>query len=265
MRISLLVQYDGSQYYGWQVQPDPKTVQGEIERALFKLFDVKIRLHGSGRTDSGVHALGQVAHFDITETPIPAQNMWKALNRYLPRDIRILSSQQVLDDFHSRFNAIQREYRYEICQNQNILRRNMQWQVSYDLDMGNLDKTTELVRGIHDFSSFCFAGTDTENMICDISDAYWLRESDGSLSFTIRANRFLHHMVRMLVGNMIEVGRGKWDMDHFTSLLEHPDPQAVTVSAPAQGLALIKVSYPMELQPDWSASKQSIASPARTG
>jgi len=253
VRVALLIQYDGAQYYGWQVQTDPQTIQGEIERALVKVFDEMIRLHGSGRTDSGVHALGQVAHFDIGETPIPANNMWKAINRHLPKDIRILASKQVVDDFHSRFNAVQREYRYEISLIQNILHRNMQWYVYYKLDIDKLHEASESILGAHDFSSFCFAGTDTENMICHIAGANWHQSPDGILSFTIRGNRFLHHMVRMLVGNMIEVGRGKWDMDHFTGLLKHPDSQSVTVSAPAKGLVLLRVNYPDELQPDWTS------------
>ncbi len=265
MRIALLIQYDGSNYFGWQIQTDPQTVQGVLEVALHKIFDAPSGLYGSGRTDSGVHALGQVAHFDIEATPIPARNIWMALNRHLPKDIRIIASQQVDDDFHSRYNAIQRAYRYEINLERNVLLRATQWYVYYPLDIEQLHQVTKLVLGIHDFSSFCYAGTETENMICNISSASWLVAPDGTLSFSISANRFLHHMVRMLVGNIIEVARGKWDIEYFTKLLEHPDSQAVTVSAPANGLVLMKVSYSDEMQPDWFQGQQPLASAAPQG
>ncbi|NQV30305.1 MAG: tRNA pseudouridine(38-40) synthase TruA [Candidatus Marinimicrobia bacterium] len=265
MRIALLIQYDGTAYYGWQVQADPKTVQGFIERALAEVFDQKIGIVGSGRTDSGVHALGQVAHFDIGQTPIPPANMWRAINRHLPADIRLVASVEVAADFHSRFLPVYREYRYQITDHSNVLNRNKHWFVRFHLDKDKLESLTQSILGEHDFSSFCYAGTETENMICTVESASWTIDIEGELTFTIRGNRFLHHMVRMLVGSMVEVSRGKWEQRRFLDLLKDPDRQAQTVTAPAQGLTLIKVAYPSEYEPMWSKNEDSLASMISAG
>ncbi|MEA3286839.1 MAG: tRNA pseudouridine(38-40) synthase TruA [Candidatus Marinimicrobia bacterium] len=255
MRIALLIQYDGSNYHGWQVQPDPLTIQGFIEQALGIVFEGSCGLVGSGRTDSGVHALGQVAHFDIESTPIPIQNIWKVLNRQLPDDIRVINSCEVADDFHSRFQAVKREYQYTIGLQQQVLHRNSRWLVRYPLDRNKLHQVSELIVGEHDFSSFCYAGTETENMICNIVEATWAESADTSFIFQVKADRFLHHMVRMLVGSMIEVSRAKWDLQHFADLLNRPDRQAQVVTAPANGLALMRVHYPVNSQPVWEHSR----------
>jgi len=251
VKIALLLQYEGSAYHGWQVQADPETVQGHIERALNKVFDEKIGIIGSGRTDSGVHALGQVAHFEIDTCTIPVENLWKALNRQLPEDIRLIASSQVDVNFHSRFAAIRRQYLYQITTSPNVLDRNTQWYVRYPLDTSRLHKLSEHISGEHDFSSFCYAGTETENMVCNLTTAVWEVQPSGVLKFTIAGDRFLHHMVRMLVGSMIEVARGKWDIGHFLALLEEPNRQSHVVTAPANGLTLIQVTYPEALQPTW--------------
>jgi len=251
VRIAILIQYEGSNYRGWQIQPGLPTVQGSLEKALEKVFGSRIGIVGSGRTDAGVHALGQVAHFHIEKSTIPAANIWMTLNPFLPEDIRVISSCEVVEAFHSRFKAVQREYRYAVTTEQNVLRRNTCWLVRYPLDFSKLENLAGQIIGRHDFSSFCYAGSETENMICHISEAYWERGSDKQLSFSIKADRFLHHMVRMLVGTMIEVARGKWQIKQFAKLLDHPDRQNHTVTAPAEGLVLQKVSYPEAIQPDW--------------
>ncbi|NQV15438.1 tRNA pseudouridine(38-40) synthase TruA [bacterium] len=265
MRVALLIQYDGSNYHGWQIQTDPQTVQGIIEGALKIVFQQTIGIIGSGRTDSGVHALGQVAHFDILGTSIPSANIWMALNQHLPEDIRIIASQKVADDFHSRFSANQREYRYRISTSQNVLNRNSRWHMRFPIEPEKLRASSKVILGSHDFSSFCYAGTETENMVCEIKKANWIQENQGSLSFYISGDRFLHHMVRMLVGSMIEVARSKWELEKFNNLLNHPHRQAQVVTAPPRGLTLIKVSYPDHLQPDWIMEQQNLASPTRTG
>jgi len=255
MRIALLIQYDGSRYRGWQIQRDPQTIQGHLETALADLFGQRIGLTGSGRTDSGVHALGQVAHFDIQACNIPVLNLGKALNRQLPDDIRVIASQEVSQGFHSRFEARRRTYVYQIQTHQNVLTRNSQWNLRFELEMAALHTCAELIKGEHDFSSFCYAGTETENMICHIFESLWQTPSPGSLTFTISGDRFLHHMVRMLVGSMVEVARGKWELEHFKVLLENPDRQAHTITAPAHGLALVEVAYAPDQQPRWMVYK----------
>ncbi|MCF7807780.1 MAG: tRNA pseudouridine(38-40) synthase TruA [Candidatus Marinimicrobia bacterium] len=259
MRVAVLVQYEGTSFNGWQVQPDKPTIQGEIEDALEKIYGERIGIMGSGRTDSGVHAFGQVAHFDVAESPIPVQNIWMTLNKHLPQSIRIVSSQPVADDFHSRFQARERSYRYEINTRFNILQRDTRWFVRYIIDQEALMELTGLIHGSHDFSSFCYAGTETENMMCNIQRADWIQLDEGGLAFYITADRFLHHMVRMLAGSMVEVARGKWTLDHFKALLENPDRQNHAVTAPASGLTLLKVTYPDSIQPNWVEGHEKFA------
>jgi tRNA pseudouridine38-40 synthase len=254
VKVALLIQYDGSDYCGWQVQPDAQTIQGVVQQALEVVFENPGGLVGSGRTDSGVHALGQVAHFVVEQTPIPVKNIWKVLNRQLPDDIRVIASCAVKAEFHSRFQAIKREYQYSISLQQQILQRNSRWHVRYPVEFQKLQQVSELIVGKHDFSSFCYAGTETENMICNIAEASWSATADSGLIFQVKADRFLHHMVRMLVGSMIEVARAKWDMKRFADLLSNPDRQAQAVTAPARGLALMRVVYPEEMQPVWTKS-----------
>ncbi|MCF7825097.1 MAG: tRNA pseudouridine(38-40) synthase TruA [Candidatus Marinimicrobia bacterium] len=258
MKIALLMQYDGSAYCGWQIQKDPRTIQGYLEQALEKVFGKKIGLVGSGRTDSGVHALGQVAHFEIDECGIPLRNLWKALNRELPDDIRLTASAGVSDQFHSRFAATRREYRYQITTRPNVLHRHTQWYIRFPLDLEKLQKTSELILGEHDFSSFCYAGTETENMVSNLYSAQWEMTPSGILLFNVSANRFLHHMVRMLVGSMVEVARGKWTLEQFSDLLKTPNRQSHTITAPAHGLALMQVSYPKTIQPVWERSEDEL-------
>lgn len=265
MRVAILIQYDGSNYHGWQIQPELPTVQGFLENALEDIFQKRIAIVGSGRTDSGVHALGQVAHFDLENSNIPACNMWKSLNRLLPDDIRVLASSEVIEDFHSRFMATQREYKFDIVTSQNVLRRNSSWYVRFSLDLEKLQTLSEYIQGTHNFSSFCYAGSETENMICNIYEAQWKQESDGVLRFTVKADRFLHHMVRMLVGSMIEVARGKWKPERFVSLIDNPDRQNQTVTAPSDGLALIQVTYPEKQQPNWDQAQQNLVTSADEG
>jgi len=258
MKIALLIQYDGSAYHGWQIQTDPETIQGHLERTLYKVLGQKIGLVGSGRTDSGVHALGQVAHFEVEASGIPVRNLWMAVNRELPDDIRLMASTEVSNQFHSRFAANRREYLYQITTIPNVLHRHTQWHVRYPLDLTKLQSLSELILGEHDFSSFCYAGTETENMVCSISSATWETHDPGTLYFKVSADRFLHHMVRMLVGSMIEVARGKWNMEHFSELLNTPNRKSHTITAPAKGLALMQVGYPDALRPVWQQGEDDL-------
>lgn len=258
MKIALLMQYDGSAYYGWQIQKNPQTIQGYLEQALEKVFGQKIGIVGSGRTDSGVHALGQVAHFEIDKCGIPLRNLWKALNREHPDDIRLIASAGVSDQFHSRFAATRRAYLYQLTTRPNVLHRHTQWYIRFPLDVVKLHQTCELILGEHDFSSFCYAGTETENMVSNLYSAQWEIHDSGLLYFKVSADRFLHHMVRMLVGSMIEVARGKWALDQFSALLKTPNRQSHTITAPAHGLALMQVSYPQAIQPVWDRAEDEL-------
>lgn len=250
MRIALLIEYDGSAYHGWQLQPNNSSVQETVELALERVLAQKVRIHGSGRTDSGVHAKGQVAHFDIEVSRVPPVKISSALKRELPDDILVKASCEVSDEFHARFDACKRHYRYSISLEQNVLKRQQSWSPGYSMDITRLEACADLLPGKHDFSSFCQAGTDTENFICDVSRAEWVQVEDV-LVFHISADRFLHHMVRMLTGSMVEVARGKWELEEFKERLASPDLRSSTITAPPQGLVLERVDYPDSIQLAW--------------
>ncbi len=250
MRIALLLEYDGSAYHGWQIQPGEASVQAVVETALSNILDQAIRVHASGRTDAGVHARGQVLHFDAVEPRVPAERITAASHRELPEDVRIRASGQVAGDFHARFDAYRRHYRYRLSNDASILDRNQVWTIPYELETGLLSSCAELVLGKHDFASFCQAQTETENHVCEVVSAQW--ETHGNdLFFRISADRFLHHMVRMLVGSMVEVARGKWSLKTFKDLLEAADLQASTLTAAPEGLILEGVEYPGDVDLPW--------------
>jgi len=245
MRWACIIEYDGTNFHGWQMQPGQRTVQGVLELALAELLNVETRITAAGRTDAGVHARGQVIHFDVSATGIPPEKLTQALNQKLPDDVALRWSGQVADSFHARYDANRRVYRYRLAKGPAILDRHQVWDVVYALQPEWLQACADRIRGRHDFSSFCQAQTETENHICTIMQAKWELGHDlKSHTFHIEGDRFLHHMVRMLVGTMVEVARGKWSMEQFEDLMTKPNLQAATVTAPALGLVLEAVGYP---------------------
>lgn len=243
MRIALLLEFEGTRYQGWQKQPTGPTIQSVLEESLESIIGAPVQIIGSGRTDAGVHARGQVAQFDTDDMRIPIQRLPAALNQILPEDISILASQMVPEDFNCRFDATAREYEYHISLYRRALHRQTAWYCKYNLDEKLLNSCAEMVLGEHDFTSFCAAITDTQNMVSKVEISSWAYFPQG-LVYRVRANRFLHHMVRMLVGNMVEVSRGRWPVDYFRKLLQTPDHKHDTVTAPAAGLHLKRVYYP---------------------
>jgi tRNA pseudouridine38-40 synthase len=244
MRVASRVEYDGTHYWGWQLQPDAlMTVQGQIEAALSKLYHVRIPVMASGRTDAGVHALNQCIHFDIPDARIKIESLPKALNSMLPKDIVMLAAQRVEADFHARFSAMHRSYVYHIFTCPTALYRNTVWQTQKVLDFDLLKQGAIPILGIHDFSSFCSSKTDTKNMMCNITTSEWIQTEDG-FDYHIAGNRFLHHMVRLLVGCMIEISRHKLSIDKIKHFLDNPDKQSNVVKAAATGLVLKTVEYP---------------------
>jgi tRNA pseudouridine38-40 synthase len=250
LRVAALLAYDGSRYHGFQIQPGLETIQGVIETELNKLSGDNIRLFSAGRTDSGVHAHGQVIHFDIESSSIPGKKWSAALNQQLPDDIRILKSGAVQPDFHSRYDANRRRYSYTIGRHSSILDRHRVWDLRAEIDMEIIGDLMQAIRGKHDFSSFCQARTETDNHICVVARAS-IEMLENQIRFHLEANRFLHHMVRMLVGSMVEAGRGKWTARQFLELLEKPDLKAATYTAPARGLILEEVGYPEKIKLPW--------------
>ena len=238
----MTIQYDGTDFYGWQVQAKGRTVQGDIEKALSIIYpDEKITLFGAGRTDAGVHALGITANVKLP-SKLSSNELLQALNGNLNQDVRIDSTEEVEDDFHARFSATAREYEYRFVKLFSPVSRNYTTPLKWEIDKNLLNECAELLPGKHDFTSFCKATAEVDNKICTVFFSNW-EESDEMLIFKIKANRFLQHMVRYLAGTMLEVARGRYALSDFNSLLRNKKTKAVVVRAPARGLYLKKVYY----------------------
>ena len=238
----ITISYDGTSLHGWQIQKNSRTVQGDIENALEKIFNQKINLIGAGRTDSGVHALGQVANFKVSTSMTPNE-LKNALNGNLGRDIFIISCHEVNLDFHSRFSAVKREYIYKIQTNFTPISRNFSWSLDSNfIDINILNECSKLVMGEHDFSQLSKKNVEIENKNCHIYSSKWI-VNDSSLNYMVSANRFLHHMVRYLVGVMIEVSKKNLlSIDDFESML-NANKRKFIFKAPSKGLYLNRVLY----------------------
>jgi len=240
-RIRLDIEYDGTKYHGWQVQAKDQSVQGEIQRAIKLILKNSCRIIGAGRTDSGVHARGQVAHTDCLTMP-DLPRLQRSLNGILRTDIRIKALEIVPDGFHARYSAKWRIYRYQIACVPQALSRNFCWEVYSPLDIEAMNTAAGMITGEHDFKSFCRAQAQVAHHRCTVSDAQWY-ESDELLIFEIKANRFLHGMVRSLVGTMVDIGWGKLSHDKFRRILAAKDRSVASQTAPAKGLILEKIEY----------------------
>ena len=242
MNYKLKISYNGENYSGWQIQPNKKTIQGEIEKSLKDLFGKKIDLIGSGRTDSGVHAHNQIANFHFN-TNIPEEKIAKAINSKLSNDIYIKTCKRVTNDFHSRFDAINRHYIYNISSQFCPFNYSYEWYIKWkNIDFNILSKCSEMIVGEHDFISFCKSSSIKESNACIVEKSMW-NIDNNKMIYEIIANRFLHHMVRFLVGTMIEVSRGRISLKDFENLLKGGENKNKILSAPAKGLFLKKINY----------------------
>ncbi|WP_300867478.1 tRNA pseudouridine(38-40) synthase TruA [uncultured Alistipes sp.] len=247
MRYFIELQYNGSAFCGWQRQTDRPSVQQTIEQALSTLLRREIAITGAGRTDTGVHALYYVAHFD-TETPLPdpAHTVYKA-NLLLPEGVALRSIAPVNDEAHARFSALSREYRYIVSPRKNPFTRDTSWQYYVPLDTERMNRAAAALLEYEDFTSFAKLNSNNRTNICRIDHAAWTAEHDGTLRFTIRADRFLRNMVRAVVGTLVDVGRGRYTPEEFRAIIESRDLARASSSAPAQGLFLSDVRYPEAL------------------
>lgn len=244
MRVKCIVSYDGTHFSGYQVQPNKRTVQSEIEAALKKLHrGQSIRIHASGRTDAYVHAVGQVIHFDTTLT-IPPEKWPYALNSLLPNDIVVLEAEHVADQFHARFDAIKKEYRYKLSTQKmiDVFKRDYTYHFPYKLDLDSMKQACLHLCGTHDFTSFCVAKTEVEDKVRTIYSIE-IVEKEADLIFCFTGNGFLYNMVRILMGTLLEVGQGKKTPDQIPYILEGKDRNLSGKTAPGHGLYLWKVYY----------------------
>jgi tRNA pseudouridine38-40 synthase len=246
--LKLVLAYDGTDFSGWQIQPEKATIQGTLASAIGRVTGEKVLPQGSGRTDAGVHALGQVATF-VTESPIPAQNLVGALNDILPSAIRVLEATEVRADFHARKSARAKAYRYRIYRSAicpPFLARYV-WHYPYPLDEDEMREVAPLIVGEHDFTSF--AAVDPErgreeevSNVRQISCSCWERQGDEFV-YTVRGSGFLHHMVRNLVGTFLLAGKGTLKASDLTRILQARSRAAAGATAPASGLCLVNVEY----------------------
>jgi tRNA pseudouridine38-40 synthase len=242
--IKLTIEYDGTHYLGWQVQPEGTTIQGVLEEKLGLLTGEPVRLFSSGRTDSGVHALAQVAHFK-TPSQMDIRAMQKALNSLLPADIVIRKVEEVDEGFHARKHSKSKVYEYRIL-NRNLrsaFGREYFWYIPQKLNLAAMKKATQGLIGEHDFSAFRTVGSSTRTTVRRVTRAEWKRQRDGLLRFEIEANGFLKQMVRSIVGTLVEVGKGRIEVAEFQKILESKDRRKAGPTAPARGLFLKEVKY----------------------
>ena len=248
--VQLVLHYDGARFSGWQRQPDERTVQGELEAAVSKLCGAPIAVVGAGRTDAGVHARGQAAGVRVPEK-WSALALRRSMNAILPDDVWIAAAFEMRDEFHPRYSAVSRSYSYYVGTDDfasSPFRRNTELVWKKPGDLARMAAAAEAIRGQHCFRAFAVKGTapERDDHRCTVFHAAW-REREGGLVFDIQADRFLHHMVRFLVGTMLEIGEGKHDPGRMTELLAMDDNSNVSQPAPPHGLFLERVEYPKAL------------------
>lgn len=245
--IHLVLQFDGSAFAGWQRQPDRRTVQGEVERVLATLCHHRIVAHAAGRTDAGVHAAGMSASCTVPATWTPAA-LRRAMNALLPPDCWVEAATLAPVGFHARKSALQRSYRYDVGITPGAaspFRRRVEWALCRPLDRPALDRAAAALLGPHDFRALAVHTGGRDNTLCDIRAARWIaRGAGGDLRFEITANRFLHHMVRILVGTMVEIGLGRRPETDLPRLLAREGGVRAAAPAPAHGLFFVRADYP---------------------
>ena len=243
--FKLTIQYDGTDYCGWQIQKNAITVQATIKKALEDIVKTNnVNVIGSGRTDSGVHSVGQVCSVKL-KTNMTNIQLLKALNSKLPNNIRVSLSEIVDDKFNARFSAVDREYIYKIKKESSPFDYKYYWNYPYDYDINILNNCAKIVIEQNNFYNFCKPSPEIKNYNCTINYSQWEIEND-ILIYQINANRFLHHMVRMLVGTMLEVSRGKISKVDFLNLFNQNLNKNMILTAPSKGLYLFKVKYENE-------------------
>ena len=250
----MLIEYDGRPFNGWQVQPDQPTIQEAVQNAMAIVFRREVAVVGSGRTDAGVHARGQVAHFDV-EDDLDVRRVAHSLNGLLRPSIVIRALEETTPEFHARYDARMRRYHYYASTEPSALERHERWYLSPTPDFDRMNEAEEYLIGRHAFDSFCRTKSETTNRVCTVYRARWvaepsqIRERPPNWRFEIVADRFLHGMVRSVVGTLAEVGRGLREPGEIASILDQRDRRFAGAAAPAHGLVLEHVVYDIPIQP----------------
>lgn len=265
MRYFIHLSYDGTRFHGWQIQPNGISVEGEIERCLSVILRTPIDIVGAGRTDAGVHARQMAAHFDISAEGmgkvsldlidsehegedanaivINGKQLAYKLNRMLPPDISIQRIERVDDNLHARFSALSRTYHYYLHEQKDPFKRQYSYECHFSLDFNAMNEAAKVMMEYEDFACFCKSHTDVKTTLCSITEAEWVRQTDGSWYFRVTANRFLRNMVRAIVGTLVEVGRGKMTLNDFRAVIEGKKRTRAGESMPGNALFLEEVKY----------------------
>lgn len=248
MRYFTELAFNGKHYHGWQIQPDAISVQEVLESKLSTLFRSDIKITGAGRTDTGVHASGMVAHFDLEEPIENIDEITHRLNSFLPKDISIIRIYRVQDDAHARFDAVLREYQYFISLRKDPFTVDKAYQLQHAPNLDLMNEAASLLLGHQDFQCFSRSNTDVKTYYCDVSHARWDQVANTSLKFTIQADRFLRNMVRAIVGTLLDVGFEKTSVESIKDIILSKDRSRAGASAPAHGLFLTRISYPENIK-----------------
>ena len=240
--LKIGIEYDGYDFSGWQIQKNCRTIQGELTKALSVLLGGAISPPiASGRTDAGTHAFNQIAHLN-TDTTLPTDRIKRGLNGILPRDISILSVNEVHQDFHARYDAKKKRYRYRLSHGKIAMHRNHVWSIPHSVNIDPMNEATAMIIGERSFGAFCKRDPIPNNFVCNIFAASWEKRANEWV-FEIEGNRFLRHMVRILVGTLVEIGSGKRSPKTISSLLISGKREEAGRTAPAHGLHLLWVEY----------------------
>ncbi len=244
-RYFIEIAYDGSAYHGWQMQKNAQSVQECIQQALATLFRIPVPIMGSGRTDTGVHAYQQFAHFEL-DIELSKMDFLKRINGVLPRDIAIFDLLPVQEKAHARFDAQWRSYTYHIAFRKDPFLLDRAWHCYYDLELNSMQEATKVLLQYNDFQCFSRIKTNVKNFNCEIINASWEQTGHG-LVFHIQANRFLRGMVRAIVGTLVKIGRNQLAVSDLSEIIERKDRSQAGVAAPACGLYLSEVRYPEKI------------------
>ncbi len=242
--ILLVLEYDGTEYLGWQVQVQRPTVQQVLQDILKKILNEEVKIVGAGRTDSGVHAKGQVCNFKTT-SGISVEALKKALNSLLPKDIFIKEVKDCPPDFHARYSAKSKLYEYRILNSKerDVFLRRYVWHIPYPLNLREMARCLNILKGRHDFSSFRSSGSSQKNPVRNMLRSELIPSSNGIIRMLFEADGFLRHMVRNIVGTVVDVGRGRLTYEDFLDIFHSKDRKKAGIKAPPQGLYLIEVRY----------------------
>ncbi len=242
-RYFIKLAYNGTRYHGWQIQPNARSVQEDLEKALTTVCRENIAITGAGRTDTGVHARMMIAHFDSTSETLDDPDFAYKLNSFLGRDIVIFDIRKVHAEAHARFDALSRTYHYCITRRKDPFAQETAWHFKYPLDVVKMNEACRVLFDYIDFTSFSKLHTDVKTNNCRIMQAEWQERGD-ELIFIVKADRFLRNMVRAIVGTLIEVGRDKISIEEFRQIIERKNRSEAGISVPAHGLFLVDIEYP---------------------